>query len=59
VRLGYHRHRVKGPWLLKAVFGALERDARFVRWELVDRWDGERVVLRCTQADVPRVSDVY
>jgi hypothetical protein len=57
VRLGYHRHQVKGPWLLKAMFGALERKAVVARWSDVETWDGERVVLRCREADLPRVSE--
>jgi hypothetical protein len=59
VRLGYHRHRVKGPWLLKTIFGALERRARFAAWDLVAGWDGERVVLTCSEADLPSVSEAY
>ena len=59
VRLGYHRHRVRGPWLLKAVFGALERKALFAPWDQVESWDGERLRLRCTEADLPHVHEVY
>jgi sporulation protein YlmC with PRC-barrel domain len=59
VRLGYHRHRVKGPWLLKRLFGALERRAVVVPWDQVVSWDGQRVVLARGEADLPRVSDVY
>ena len=32
VRLGYIRHQVRGPALLKALFGRLERRAHEVRW---------------------------
>jgi hypothetical protein len=42
-RLGYHRGAVDGPWLLRVLFRALERRARYVRWEQVESWDGEVV----------------
>ena len=58
VRLGYHRHGVKGPVLLKRLFMALERRARFAPWDEVDRWDGERVTLRCPVAALPHLTDV-
>jgi hypothetical protein len=32
-RLGVHRNRVKGPWPLTTMLGALERRAHFVPWE--------------------------
>jgi hypothetical protein len=59
VRLGYHRQKVKGPWLLKALFGALERRAVFAPWTQVDRWEGDRVTLRCRASELPKLSDVY
>jgi hypothetical protein len=59
VRLGFHRHRVGGPALLKAIFGAVERRARFVPWELVAEWDGSTVRLRAPASAVPTVHDVY
>jgi hypothetical protein len=58
VRLGYHRHQVKGPFVLKAIFGALERRARFAPWKEVARWDGSVVHLRCRAADLPTVHEV-
>ena len=36
IRLGYLRADVKGPWLLRRIFGALEQRARYVPWELVE-----------------------
>ena len=42
-RLGYNREGVKGPWLLRTIFAALERRARVIPWEAVESWDG-RVV---------------
>jgi hypothetical protein len=43
VRLGFHRSRMRGPWLLKSLFGAFERRARYVRWEQVQSYDADRV----------------
>jgi hypothetical protein len=59
VRLGYHRHRVRGPALLKALFATLERRARFVPWELVAEWDGSTVRLHRSFADIPTVHEAY
>lgn len=55
-RLGYHRHRVRGPFPLRVLFAALERRARFVTWDQVASWDGATVVLSCPLADLPRLS---
>ena len=59
VRLGYHRQRVKGPALLEAIFGRLERRAHFVPWELVAEWDGSVVRLGRPVSDVPTVHQAY
>jgi sporulation protein YlmC with PRC-barrel domain len=53
VRLGFHRADVKGPWPLKALFGAMERKARFVPWDRVSACDGQTVRIRGTAADLP------
>jgi hypothetical protein len=58
IRLGYHRHRVRGPVLLKVLFGALEGRAYFIPWHEIAEWDGSQVRLRCRAAEVPRVKDV-
>ncbi len=42
-RLGYVRRGVRGPWLLRVIFAALERRARYVPWEDVLTWDGSTV----------------
>ncbi|HEX2698582.1 MAG TPA: hypothetical protein VHM89_00055 [Acidimicrobiales bacterium] len=52
VRLGYLRGDVTGPRLLHAVFAALERRARLVRWEDVESWDGGSVRVRVRAADL-------
>jgi hypothetical protein len=46
-RLGYVRGGVKGPWLLRVIFHAIERRTRFVRWDDVETWDGH--VVRITK----------
>jgi hypothetical protein len=42
-RLGYVRGGLRGPWLLRIIFTALERRARYVDWEDVVEWDGTTV----------------
>jgi hypothetical protein len=44
-RLGYVRGGLKGPWLLRVIFTALERRARYVLWDDVVTWDGTTVHL--------------
>lgn len=57
LRLGYHRAGVHGPWLLKRIFTAFERRARFVAWEQVREWDGGAVRLHVRSDDLPRLTD--
>ena len=45
VRLGYLRGEVRGPWLLRAIFGRLERTARAISMRDL-QWDDEEPVLR-------------
>lgn len=52
VRLGFHRSRVKGPWMLKRVLEALERRAVFVPWSQVDAWDGGTIRIGIRGADL-------
>lgn len=59
VRLGFHRHGVRGPFLLKKAATALERRARYVPWDQVEHCDGEAVRLRCAAGDLATLSDVY
>jgi len=45
VRLGYLRGEVRGPWMLRAIFGRLEQKARAIALrDLV--WDDEDPILR-------------
>jgi hypothetical protein len=42
-RLGYVRGGIRGPWLLRVIFTALERRAYYVPWHDVATWDGDTV----------------
>src|SRR5262245_54016803 len=59
VRFGYHRHQVKGPALLKALFGALERRARLIPWHRVADWDGSTIRVDCRVADLATLAEAY
>jgi sporulation protein YlmC with PRC-barrel domain len=52
VRLGFTRVGVKGPKPLKALFGAMERRSRYVRWEQVASADDRVVRLLARAGDV-------
>jgi hypothetical protein len=52
VRLGYHRKPVEGPWLLRSLFSALERRARYVRWRDVSAWADDAVTIKLRAADL-------
>jgi hypothetical protein len=55
VRLGYLRGQVRGPWLLRATFGRLERGAHAISLrDLV--WDDEESRLRL-RTDEPDAQD--
>jgi len=56
-RLGYHRHGVRGPALLRWVFSALERRARYVRWSDVERCEDDTIVLKVSVAQVARLAE--
>ena len=53
VRLGFHRTRVRGPWLLNTIFGRLERRAKFVPWDKVQSYDAGRIVFAGQPEAVP------
>lgn len=59
VRLGYHRHRVKGPLLLSWLFTTLEKRARYVPWDKVDHWDGKTVALSCPADELSNLEQAY
>ena len=51
-RLGYERQGVRGPWLLRVLFGRLSQRDRFVDWRDVTTWNGREVHLRVRAADL-------
>jgi hypothetical protein len=52
VRLGYHRKPVEGPLLVRRIFAALERRARYLEWRDVTDWDGETITTRRRSGDL-------
>lgn len=53
-RFGFGRCGVKGPWLLKLVFGALGHDGRYVAWDRIRSIEGGQIRITGTVADLPR-----
>ena len=49
-RLGYLRGGVTGPWLLRAIFGPLERRAHTLSMDDVAHWDVDARVLHLSPA---------
>ena len=58
VRLGYHRHGVRGPAPLRALFSALERRAVVVPWQELVLTDDGPLRLRCRRAELRGLEDV-
>lgn len=56
-RLGYHRGNVIGPSLLAKVFRAIERRARYVPWDAVDRVEDGVVHLSVRSSTLSPLSD--
>ena len=53
-RFGFGRGGVKGPWLLKVVFGALGHDGRYVAWDRIRSIQPRQIRITGTAADLPR-----
>jgi hypothetical protein len=53
-RLGYVKNRVRGPWLLRAPFTALERRARIVPAEEVVAWEVDESTVRVRRGAADR-----
>jgi len=53
VRLGFHRSKMRGPWPLKALFGAFERRAAYVPWEQVQSYGEARVWITGETQELP------
>src|SRR3954453_8579153 len=56
-RLGFVRGGLKGPWLVRAIFSALERRSAYVAWDDVESWDGKTVRVGRRRYDLDRVID--
>jgi hypothetical protein len=52
-RLGYDRADIRGPWLLKTLFGWLHRHARYVAWEDVAALSNHKIVVTKAWDDLP------
>ncbi|MBI5089019.1 MAG: PRC-barrel domain-containing protein [Actinobacteria bacterium] len=57
-RLGYVKHRVRGPWLLRVVFTRLERRARVVPADEVVSWDLSGGLLRVRRGAAERAPGI-
>jgi sporulation protein YlmC with PRC-barrel domain len=53
-RFGFDRGGVRGPWLLKAVFGSLGHDGRYLPWDRVRSIQARQVYITGTPGDLPR-----
>jgi hypothetical protein len=53
-RFGFDRGAVRGPWLLKAVFGSLGHDGRYVPWHRIRSIRGRQIRITGTADDLPR-----
>jgi hypothetical protein len=53
VRLGFHRTGMSAPWALNALFGWLERRAKYFAWDQIESFDGSCVRVRGEPTDVP------
>jgi hypothetical protein len=59
VRMGFHRHQVKGPAPLKALFASLERRAHSVPWSAVASWEDGVVRLSCRSSELADLAEAY
>jgi hypothetical protein len=53
-RFGFGRGGVRGPWLLKAVFGSLGHDGRYLPWDRVRSIQARQIRITGTAGDLPR-----
>jgi hypothetical protein len=53
-RFGFGRSGVRGPWLLKAVFGALGHDGRYVAWDRIGSIHARQIHITGTTDHLPR-----
>lgn len=53
-RFGFGRGGVKGPWLLKVVFGALGHGGRYLPWGRIRSIQARQIRITGTAGDLPR-----
>jgi hypothetical protein len=53
-RFGFDRGGVRGPWLLKVVFGSLGHDGRYVPWHRIRSIRDRQIRISGTADDLPR-----
>jgi hypothetical protein len=53
-RFGFGRGGVRGPWLLRVVFGSLGRDGRYVAWGRIRSIRTRQIRITGTADDLPR-----
>jgi hypothetical protein len=53
-RFGFGRGGVRGPWLLKLVFGSLGHDGRYVAWNRIGSIRDRQIRITGTTDDLPR-----
>jgi hypothetical protein len=59
IRLGFHRHNIHGPWLLKSLAQRFERRAFFIPWTNVENFDHGAIRLNTTKHDLQTVAEAY
>ena len=52
-RLGYERRKMKGPWLVKLLFGWLFHDGRYASWDRVVSVEPDRILISGSVEDLP------
>jgi hypothetical protein len=53
-RFGFDRGGVRGPWLLKLVFGSLGHDGRYLAWDRIRSIQARQIRITGTADDLPR-----
>jgi len=53
-RFGFDRGSVRGPWLLKAVFGSLGHDGHYLPWGRIRSIRARQICITGTAGDLPR-----
>ena len=51
-RLGFQLGGIRSPWLVRVVLGALGKPSRYVPWDDVVEWSGEKVRIATRRQDL-------